>query len=67
MPKEKEYCEVCDCKIDHSTTKYYNLCADCAPEPDCCPTCGYEYTADDDGGVCWDCDMEMFAIFSGLI
>lgn len=40
---------------------------DCLPEPECCPLCGYEYSEDDDGGICWDCDMEMFAVFTGLI
>lgn len=64
---ERENCEACGCKINHEESSYYNLCLDCSPETERCPTCGYEYADDDDGGICWDCDMEMFAIFSGLI
>ncbi len=65
MPKEKENCDMCGCKIDHSIASYYNLCYDC--EPDRCPVCGYEYEEDDDRGTCWNCDMEIFAFIEGLI
>ncbi len=41
---------------------------DSVTEPECCAICGYEYLEDDDDeGVCLNCDMEMFALFSGLI
>ena len=62
-------CELCKQDIDPDTAWYENICDSCANKEseNCCPTCGYEYSEDDDGGVCWDCDMEMFAIFTGLI
>jgi len=61
-------CENCGQDIDPDTAWYENICDSCVnEEPECCPTCGYEYSPDDDGGICWDCDMEMFAIFTGLI
>jgi len=58
-------CKICRCDIDPDMAWYEDMCDECACER--CPVCEEEYSGDDDGGVCWNCDMEIFAVFTDLI